>query len=151
MAKNYIDNLSEEARKGQQEKAEQGIWPTKAPLGYLSVLGADGKRIIAPDPSVASIVAKIFEWYAPGVRSLEEIADKARAAGLSCRRAALNGRQRKKLRRVKNDFAFSTFVRCGHCGCALTGDIKKGRYIYYRCTGLQRPLPGALCPGSRSV
>jgi site-specific DNA recombinase len=37
MAKNYIDNLSEEARKGQQEKAEQGIWPTKAPLGYLNV------------------------------------------------------------------------------------------------------------------
>ncbi len=28
MAKNYIDNLSEEARKGMQEKAEQGIWPT---------------------------------------------------------------------------------------------------------------------------
>jgi DNA invertase Pin-like site-specific DNA recombinase len=26
MAKNYIDNLSEEARKGMQEKAEQGIW-----------------------------------------------------------------------------------------------------------------------------
>jgi site-specific DNA recombinase len=34
MAKNYIDNLSEEARKGMQEKAEQGIWPTKTPLGY---------------------------------------------------------------------------------------------------------------------
>ena len=33
LAKNYIDNLSEEARKGQQEKAEQGIWPTKTPLG----------------------------------------------------------------------------------------------------------------------
>ena len=27
MAKNYIDNLSEEARKGMQEKAEQGTWP----------------------------------------------------------------------------------------------------------------------------
>jgi hypothetical protein len=34
MAKNYIGNLSEEARKGTQEKAEQGIWPTKTPLGY---------------------------------------------------------------------------------------------------------------------
>src|SRR6478609_4363173 len=34
MAKNYIDNLSEEARKGMQEKAEQGIWPSFAPLGY---------------------------------------------------------------------------------------------------------------------
>src|SRR5277367_6534192 len=32
MAKNYIDNLSEEARKGMQEKAEQGIWPTKMPI-----------------------------------------------------------------------------------------------------------------------
>ena len=31
MAKNYIDNLSEETRKGMLEKAEQGIWPTYAP------------------------------------------------------------------------------------------------------------------------
>ena len=45
MAKNYIDNLSEEARKGQQEKAEQGIWPTKAPLGYRNVTGPDGKKV----------------------------------------------------------------------------------------------------------
>ncbi|MER9124426.1 hypothetical protein NKH81_15255 [Mesorhizobium sp. M0959] len=45
MAKNYIDNLSEEARKGQMEKAEQGIWPTKAPLGYLNVTqGATARR-----------------------------------------------------------------------------------------------------------
>ncbi len=193
MAKNYIDNLSEEARKGQQEKAEQGIWPTKAPLGYLNVLGADGKRIIAPDPAVASIITKMFEWYAPGVLSLEEIADKAHAAGLSYRRTgatvpvsavhtilhnriytgefvwkgriykgrhtplisvdlfervqdALNSRQRKKLRRVKNDFAFSTLVRCGHCGCALTGDIKKGRYIYYRCTGYKGRCPEPYVP-----
>ncbi len=88
MAKNCIDNLSEEARKGQQEKAEQGIWPTKAPLGYLNVLGANGKRIIAPDPAVAPNIARMFEWYAPGVLSLEEIADKAHAAGLSYRRTS---------------------------------------------------------------
>ena len=50
MAKNYIDNLSEETRKGMQEKAEQGIWPTVAPLGYRNVAGSDGKKIIEPDP-----------------------------------------------------------------------------------------------------
>jgi DNA invertase Pin-like site-specific DNA recombinase len=33
MAKNYIDNLSEETRKGMTEKAEQGIWPSYAPFG----------------------------------------------------------------------------------------------------------------------
>jgi DNA invertase Pin-like site-specific DNA recombinase len=31
MAKNYVDNLSEETRKGMLEKAEQGIWPSFAP------------------------------------------------------------------------------------------------------------------------
>src|ERR1700692_4951586 len=30
MAKNYIDNLSEETRKGMHEKAEQGLWPSCA-------------------------------------------------------------------------------------------------------------------------
>src|SRR6476620_1280372 len=66
MAKNYIDNLSEEARKGMQEKAEQGIWPTVAPLGYRNVVGADGKKIIEPDPESAPIISRIFEWYATG-------------------------------------------------------------------------------------
>jgi site-specific DNA recombinase len=61
MARNYIDNLSEEARKGMQEKAEQGIWPTKTPLGYRNFIGANGKKIIAVDKAVAPIVVKLFE------------------------------------------------------------------------------------------
>ena len=36
MAKNYIDNLSEETRKGMIEKASQGMWPSYAPIGYLN-------------------------------------------------------------------------------------------------------------------
>ena len=44
MAKNYIDNLSEETRKGMTEKAEQGLWPSNAPLGYRNVTGTDGKK-----------------------------------------------------------------------------------------------------------
>ena len=82
MAKNYIDNLSEEARKGMQEKAEQGIWPTKAPLGYRNIIGPDGKKIIAVDTAVAPIVAKLFDLYASGGISLKEAAKKAQAAGL---------------------------------------------------------------------
>jgi hypothetical protein len=70
MAKNYIDNLSEEARKGMQEKAEQGIWPTKTPLGYCNISGPDGKKIIAIDPATAPIVSKLFEWYVTGQYSL---------------------------------------------------------------------------------
>ncbi len=87
MAKNYIDNLSEEARKGMQEKAEQGIWPTIAPLGYRNVAGADGKKIIEPDPESAPIISRLFEWYATGTLSLKEVAQKARAAGLVYRKS----------------------------------------------------------------
>jgi DNA invertase Pin-like site-specific DNA recombinase len=82
MAKNYIDNLSEEARKGMQEKAEQGIWPTYAPLGYLNVVGPDGKKTIAPDPQNGPIIAHLFGWYATGTLSLKEAAEEARSAGL---------------------------------------------------------------------
>src|SRR5215208_2980785 len=82
MAKNYIDNLSEEARKGMQEKAEQGIWPTKTPLGYRNITGPDGKKVIVVDPAVAPTVSKLFEWYATGQLALKDVAKKARAAGL---------------------------------------------------------------------
>jgi site-specific DNA recombinase len=26
-------------------------------------------------------------------------------------------------------------LRCGHCKCSLVGELKKGRYVYYHCTG----------------
>src|SRR5260370_5027363 len=87
MAKNYIDNLSEEARKGMQEKAEQGIWPTVAPLGYRNVAGPDGKKIIELDPDSAPVLARLFEWYAAGTLSLKEAAQKASAAGLVYRKS----------------------------------------------------------------
>jgi DNA invertase Pin-like site-specific DNA recombinase len=61
MAKNYVDNLSEETKKGMREKAEQGIWPSVAPLGYRNVVGPDGRRIIELDPDAAAIVRQLFE------------------------------------------------------------------------------------------
>src|SRR5919106_2249524 len=87
MAKNYIDNLSEEARKGMQEKAEQGIWPTKCPLGYRNITGLDGKKIIATDPATAPLISRLFEWYARGDISLKEAARKARPTGLVHRKS----------------------------------------------------------------
>jgi hypothetical protein len=83
MAENYIDNLFEEARKGRQEKAEQGIWPTKTPLGYRNITGPDGKKIIPTKPAIAPLIAKLFEWYARGDISLKEAARNAHEAGLA--------------------------------------------------------------------
>ena len=43
VAKQYVDNLGEEASKGLREKAEQGHWPSVAPIGYQN--NRDTKRI----------------------------------------------------------------------------------------------------------
>jgi site-specific DNA recombinase len=182
MAKNYIDNLSEEARKGQLEKAEQGIWPSKAPLGYRNITGPDGKKIIEPDPRFAGMITHLFGWYGSGTLSLKDAAEQAKTSGLVYRRTGgplpvsnihailrnrlytgefdwngrrykgrheplvtkelwdrvqgvLDGRNARKIRSTKRDFAFHGLLNCGHCGCAMVGEIKKGRYVYYHCTG----------------
>jgi len=187
MAKNYIDNLSEETRKGMQEKAEEGIWPTRCPLGYRNVVGAAGKKTIEPDES-AEIVARMFEWYATGKYSLLVVTRKAQEAGLVFRKSkadvpkatvhkilrnrlysgdfdwkgqtyrgvhtpivtrelwervqrVMDSRDAKNNRKVKYDFAFSGLIRCGHCGCALVGELKKKRYLYYHCTGYKGKCP----------
>ena len=188
MAKNYIDNLSEETRKGMLEKARQGIWPSYAPLGYLNVDGANGKRTIAPDPNLAPAIRQLYERYTTGKYSLKQIAGMARADGLAYRKsgdsvptstvhkilqnriysgdfdfdgtmysgayepivsrelweqvqAILDGRGTKKTRKAKEQFAFSGLITCGHCGCAMVGEIKKGRYVYYHCTGFKGKCP----------
>ncbi len=41
----------------------------------------------------------------------------------------------------KHDFAFGRLVDCGHCGCSLVAERKKGKYTYYRCSGYKRKCP----------
>lgn len=73
LAQQYIENLSEEVRKGQREKAEEGIYPSKAPVGYKNVDDGHGKRIIVIDTKQALFVRKAFELYATGLYSANTI------------------------------------------------------------------------------
>ncbi len=34
----------------------------------------------------------------------------------------------------KRDIAFRGLLKCGQCGCAICGEVKKERYVYYHCT-----------------
>jgi site-specific DNA recombinase len=82
MAKNYIDNLSEETRKGMLEKARAGLWPSYAPIGYKNTIGTDGKRVITTDPATAPAITQLFTWFVTGNYSLKTLAAKARHEGL---------------------------------------------------------------------
>lgn len=39
-----------------------------------------------------------------------------------------------RLRPKKHHFAFRGLLRCGTCGCLITAELKKARYVYYHCT-----------------
>lgn len=186
MAKNFIDNLSEETLKGMLEKARSGIYPSFAPAGYRNVLGPNGKRIIIPDPDQAAVITELFGRFGTGKYSLEALVTELRAEGISLRgrklqkstvhqilrkrlymgdfdfngvtyqgtheplvtrqcweqvQRLLDSRAESKTRKVKHDFAYKGLVRCGHCECMLVGEIKKGRYVYYHCTGNRGKCP----------
>ena len=79
MAKNYIDNLSEEVRKGLREKAEQGHYPGVAHVGYLN--NRTTHRIDV-DPVRGPLVTQVFALYATGEYSLKALTRKANEIGL---------------------------------------------------------------------
>src|SRR3954453_23689162 len=74
MAKNYVENLGEETKKGMAAKAKQGMWPSFAPPGYRNVLGPDGKRTIAPDPDAAPVITHLFDRFSRGDVSIKTLA-----------------------------------------------------------------------------
>ncbi len=181
MAKNYIDNLSEETSKGMLEKAEQGIYPSGAPLGYKNVeTKAQGKtmRALELDDLKAPILKQVFLKYAAGEGSIEVLVKWAFEQGLRNRGGGLVGKaalhkilhnrvycglfqwklkvyqgvhppliskelfdgvqkrfeDKNRPRKAKKHFAYSGLIFCGKCGCSITAEIKKGKYIYYHCT-----------------
>ena len=73
MAKNYIDNLSEETKKGLCEKAESGYYPGPAPIGYLNIQDETGKKIIVPDEKNAPLMKQVFEMYDSGNYSIDKL------------------------------------------------------------------------------
>jgi site-specific DNA recombinase len=70
IARNYIENLREEVRKGMREKAEQGIYPSRPPLGYSN---NKLEHTIEIDSRKAPLARRMFELYASGRHSLASL------------------------------------------------------------------------------
>ena len=74
-SKYYVDNLSENVKRGIRQKIRLGWFPSKPPIGYLN---EPRLRTIVVDPVRAPLVRKLFEAYATdrytiyGIRDLSE-------------------------------------------------------------------------------
>ena len=72
-ARKFIDDLSENVKRGLKAKAEHGWMPGRAPLGYKSDQGEKGFREIIPDPELFDLVRRLWDLLLSGVRSVPEI------------------------------------------------------------------------------
>jgi site-specific DNA recombinase len=177
MARNYSENLREEVIKGMREKAEQGIYPGRAPFGYRN---NRERRTIEAHPENAGIVRYIFECYARGQDSLITLRQAVRERfGKTINRSYLHtiltnpvyigifewakksycgtheplvspalfekvqsvirGHHKGKYR--KHEIAFRGLLACAYDNCTITAELKKGKYVYYRCTGHHGKCP----------
>ena len=179
MARNYILNLSAETKKGMDERAKQGLYPCRAPVGY-KMIEQNSRKIMLLDEKQAPYIKQMFELYATGTYSLQSLRDEIIKQGYRtnnglkpCKaqiefilkneiytgvfyykgkkhenalhplivdistfrhvQAVMKNPTRTKSR--KEIFTYANLLKCGVCGCALTAEIKKEKYIYYHCTG----------------
>lgn len=82
-ARHFSQQLAERVSLGMRTKAERGLWPSTAPIGYLNDPETRG---IIPDRAASQKVAALFDAYASGKYSLDDVAKLARGIGLRGRR-----------------------------------------------------------------
>src|SRR3989337_3741975 len=85
-SKYYIDNLSENIKRGHRQKLKNGLWPQMAPLGYLN--NKETKQIYV-DKEKSPLIKKAFEAYATGKHTLKELRKIINELGLKGRRDSL--------------------------------------------------------------
>ena len=164
MAKNYIDNLREETLKGMNQKAIKGGWSHRAPRGYRMVAGkleidpdeaekvkwffyryAEGKVSVvnlikeSGENLIRSrlyaqlhhpIYCGLIPWKGNLYKGIHKpLVDRAtwdHVQHLLTSRAKGHSKQK--------EITYRKLIHCGHCGCLLTAERKKEKFVYYRCT-----------------
>lgn len=81
VAKHTADNLSEEVIKATNVMLSKGIWPTRAPIGYVR----DRDNVLSPiqpDPINAQFVTSLFSLYSTGEWSVKRLSTRMFELGL---------------------------------------------------------------------
>ncbi len=69
-SKYFIDNLSENVKRGQRQKLRRGEWPSFPPIGYAS---DDTSKKLVIDSIKGPLVRDLFESYATGEYTLPDL------------------------------------------------------------------------------
>jgi site-specific DNA recombinase len=78
-SKYYVDNLSENTKRGLRQKVRLGHYPSIAPIGYINDVRT---KTIVVEKRRAPLVIEAYELYAEGNKKLQDIADFLKDKGI---------------------------------------------------------------------
>jgi DNA invertase Pin-like site-specific DNA recombinase len=186
IAKQYLNRLSDDVKRSNEQKLQNGQWIGKAPTGYINITDEKENKDIIPDPIRSHLVVKMFQMYATGSSSTQKIKEEMDKLGLTSNmpvpkplsksqvhhtlknpfyhglmrvkgqlyehkyeplinkqlfdrvQEVFKGYNKKPFRYGCKPFVFRAMVRCAECGGLITGEIKKGQYVYYSCSNYKK-------------
>ena len=115
-SKYYIDNLSENTKRGLRQKVRRGECPGVAPFGYINDIRT---HTIVIDRQNSLIVRQAFELYAEGDQRLEDTAEFLKSKGILSRGSKLIHKDRVK-KMLTNPFYYGHF--------RYNGELYEGRH-----------------------
>ncbi|MDD5145474.1 MAG: recombinase family protein [Candidatus Pacebacteria bacterium] len=115
-SKYYVDNLSENTKRGLRQKVRRGEYPGFAPIGYLN----DSRiKSVVMDKKKSQIIKKAFELYAENNYRLEDVSNFLAQQGITSRGG-------KNLKRDRISFILSNPFYVGLF--RYSGEIHEGKH-----------------------
>ena len=74
----YTKHQGYRIRRSLLAKAEQGVWPASPPIGYKAAVLPCGQHGILPDEHTADLICWLFNEYATGDYSLQQLVERLR-------------------------------------------------------------------------
>ncbi len=108
-SKYYVDNLSENTKRGLRQKVRLGLYPSHAPIGYINDVRS---KTVIVNKRLAPVVLAAFELYSQGNQTLESVAVFMKSKGITTK----SGKQLTKdqIKRIlTNPFYYGHFRYCG--------------------------------------
>ena len=115
-AKMYVGSLRDNVIRSMDYKREHGQWQSCAPVGYLNISRTKNTQAdIIIDEERAPKVKRLFEEYAKGGRTLQDITNLARSMGLYSKMCSVNKTiSRAQVQKIlKNPFYIGYFYNLG--------------------------------------
>lgn len=111
MAQSYTDSLRDNVKRSMDYKIKQGEYPSKAPIGYKNIRLEDGKADIVLDEERAFMVKRLFEEFSTGNHSVQEMANRAKAWGLTARTSKANPVSKQHMHRILRSPFYSGIMK----------------------------------------